>query len=182
MVAEPRLMTVTEFMKLPEQTKPTELIDGEVIVTITPTYEHNQIALRLVAELMPVARARKLGAWSVAPLVLFISTYNVYQPDAMFFTPEHIPDRKKLPLMEIPEIVVEVLSPSSRSRDRVRKRSAYADRGIAEYWIIDPEQSRIIVSLRNVEGAYIEHAMNDPVIPAGLFAGVELDLDWIFEQ
>ena len=180
MVAEPRLMTVTEFMKLPEQTKPTELIDGEVIVTITPTYEHNQIALRLVAELMPVARARKLGAWSVAPLVLFISTYNVYQPDAMFFTPEHIPDRKKLPLMEIPEIVVEVLSPSSRSRDR--KRSAYADRGIAEYWIIDPEQSRIIVSLRNVEGAYIEHAMNDPVIPAGLFAGVEIDLDWIFEQ
>ncbi len=112
MVAEPRLMTVTEFMKLPEQTKPTELIDGEVIVTITPTYEHNQIALRLVAELMPVARARKLGAWSVAPLALFISTYNVYQPDAMFFTPEHIPDRKNLPLMEIPEIVVEVLSPS----------------------------------------------------------------------
>ena len=140
MVAEPRLFTATEFMRLPEQMTPIELIDGEVIVSPTPTYEHNQISFRLLRRLADIADDRHLGAWSVAPLDLFLSTYNVYQPDAMFFRTGHIPDRKKLPITEIPEIVVEVLSPSSRSRDRIRKRSAYAERGIAEYWIIDPER------------------------------------------
>jgi Uma2 family endonuclease len=182
MVAEPQLMTATEFMNLPEQDAPVELIDGEVIVTFTPIYWHNRIAFRLARRLSDVADSRNLGEWALPPMALFISTYNVFQPDAMFFTSDHIPDLRRLPITEIPEIVVEVLSPSSRSRDWVRKRSAYADRGIAEYWIIDPEQSRIILSLRDAEGAYIEHAMNDPMIPAGLFAGVELDLDWIFEQ
>lgn len=181
MVAEPRLMTATEFMNLPEQDTPVELIDGEVIVTFTPTYEHNQVMLRLVIELAPVVRARNLGAWSMAPLALFLSTYNVYQPDAMFFAIGNTPAPRKLPIMEIPEIVVEVVSPSSRSRDRVRKRSAYADRGIAEYWIIDPDQRQIVFSLRNEEGAYIEHEMDGSTIPVGLFAGVVIDLTWIFD-
>jgi Uma2 family endonuclease len=182
MVAEPRLMTVTEFMKLPEQTTPTELIDGEMIVSPTPTYRHNRIVLRLVRRLADVADSRRLGEWAVAPLDLFISAYNVYQPDALFFREGHIPDSENLPVREIPEIVVEVISPSSRSRDRVRKRSAYADRGIAEYWIVDSEQSCLIISIRDERGAYIEHQMNGSTIPAGLFAGVKLDLDWIFEQ
>lgn len=182
MVAEPRLLTAMEFMNLPEQESPTELIDGEVIVTFTPTYEHNQIMLRLVVELTPGVRARNLGAWSMAPLALFLSTYNVYQPDAMFFVTGSIPARRKLPIMEIPEIVVEVLSPTSRSRDWVRKRSAYAERGISEYWIIDPEQSRISISIRDEQGAYIEHAIQDSTIPSGIFQGVKLDLDWIFGE
>src|SRR4051812_27261925 len=182
MVAEPRLMTATEFAKLPEQTTPTELIDGEVIVSAAPTYEHNQIGLRLVIELSGIARSRNLGAWSVAPLDLLISPYNVYQPDALFFRADRIPDRKKIPISEIPEIVVEVLSGSSRSRDLVRKRSAYADRGIAEYWIIDPQHFRLTISIRDEHGTYNEHEMSGSTIPAGLFVGVDIDLSWIFEE
>src|SRR4051794_11246999 len=110
MVAEPPLMTATEFVNLPEQEMPVELIDGEVIVSPAPTYEHNQVGLRLVIELSCIARSRNLGAWSVAPLDLLISPYNVYQPDALFFRADRIPDRKKTPISEIPEIVVEMLS------------------------------------------------------------------------
>ena len=182
MVAEPRLMTATEFMNLPEQDTPVELIDGEMIVTFTPIYWHNRIGFRLARRLSDVADSRNLGEWALPPMALFISTYNVYQPDAMFFTSDHIPDLRRLPITEIPEIVVEVLSPSSRSRDWVRKRSAYADRGIAEYWIIDPERSRIVISLRNEEGAYIEHDVNGSTIPVGIFAGTEIDLAWVFAE
>jgi Uma2 family endonuclease len=175
-------MTATEFMQLPEQTTPIELIDGEVIVSPTPTYEHNQSLFRLLRRLADIADDRRLGVWSGFPLDLYLSTYNVYQPDAMFFRIGHIPARRTLPIKEIPEIVIEVLSPSSRSRDRVRKRSAYAERGIAEYWIIDPERSHISFSILDEQGAYIEHEMNGAAIPAGLFAGVAVDLDWIFGE
>jgi Uma2 family endonuclease len=59
----------------------------------------------------------------------------------------HIPDLWQPETIEISEIVVEVISPSSRSRDRVHKRSAYADRGIAEYRIIDLQRFRLTISI-----------------------------------
>jgi Uma2 family endonuclease len=182
MVAEPRLMTAVEFAKLPEQTTPTELIDGEVIVSPAPTYWHNRIGFRLARRLSDIADSQGLGEWAMAPLDLFISTYNVYQPDALFFRAGHIPDLRQLPIMGIPEIVVEVISPSSRSRDRVRKRSAYADRNIAEYWIADPERAHLTISIRDATGAYIDHEVIESVIPAGVFAGAELDLAWVFAE
>jgi Uma2 family endonuclease len=182
MVAEPQFMTAREFAKLPESPTPMELVDGVVIVSPSPTFHHQVIADRLTHDLVQIARQDGSGVWSSSPVDLYISPNNVYQPDAMFFTRDRIPDFKKLPITEIPEIVIEVLSPASRSHDNIRKRAAYSDRGISEYWIVDPEKRRIVFNVAVEDGTYASNELNGAIIPVGRFAGVTLDLDWIFGQ
>lgn len=182
MVAKSQFMTATEFMKLPESSTPMELIDGELIVSPMPIPLHQLIATRLVHPLIGIELSRGKGIWFSAPVDLFISQNNVFEPDAMFFTAEHAPDLTQLPITEVPEIVIEILSPSSRSRDNVRKRSGYSDRGVSEYWIVDPLSRGIVFNIADSAGNYTGHQLNGATIPAGRYAGVELDLDWIFAR
>lgn len=184
MVAEQQqtFLTAREFSELPESSTPMELIDGELIVSPSPTFEHQLLAGRLTHDLVELERHGAGGSWLSAPVDLYLTPNNVYQPDATFFARENTPDFRKLPIMEIPEIVVEILSPSSRSRDQVRKRAAYSDRGIAEYWIVDPQSRQIIFNIIGDDGTYIAHALEGSTIPVGRYTGVALDLEWIFEQ
>jgi Uma2 family endonuclease len=184
MVAEQQLifLTAREFSQLPESPYPVELIDGVVTMSPTPLPIHQLIASRLAYPLIQQELRYDGGFWFTSPVDLFISPTNVYEPDAMFFPAERKPDLRSLPIMEIPEIVVEILSPSSRSRDQVRKRAAYSDRGIAEYWIVDPQARQIIFNSIGNDGTYIAHALEGSTIPVGRYTGVALDLEWIFEQ
>lgn len=184
MVAEQQqtFLTAREFSELPESTTPMELIDGELIASPSPTFEHQLLADRLTHDLVQIERRGTGGRWTSSPVDLYLTPNNVYQPDAMFFAKERTPDFRKLPIMQIPDIVVEILSPSSRSRDQVRKRAAYSDRGIAEYWIVDPQTRQIIFNIIGADGTYIAHTPEGGTIPVGRYAGVALDLEWIFEQ
>jgi len=173
------MMTAYEYELLPETDARTELIDGELIVSAEPIPLHQQIAHRLQRALGDEAEARELGEWS-PPLSLWISPYNVYAPDLLFFVTDQLPDRYKPLVTEVPQIVLEILSPSTRATDLIRKRSGYADRGISEYWIIDPIGKTLIVNIRDERGVYIEVPMLGTAIPAGLFEGSPLDLPWVF--
>ena len=182
MVTESRLMTAAEFALFPEQWNPLELIDGEIVYPAHLTYGHQQVVLRLACQMMPLDRKHDLGEWMGMRIDLFLSPYNVFQPDSTFWKRGHIPHPTRIPVVEIPAIAVEVLSPSSRSRDLGRKRVGYADRGIAEYWTLDPDMARLTVSIRDESGVYIDHDVAGPTIPAGIFAGAELDLAWVFAE
>ncbi len=184
MVAEQQqtFLTAREFSELPESTTPMELIDGELIVSPSPIPRHQLIADRLTHHFVESGRVNRMGIWFSASVDLYISGNNVFQPDAMFFPAERKPDLQSLPIMQIPDIVVEILSPSSRSRDQVRKRAAYSDRGITEYWIVDPQTRQIIFNIIGADGTYIAHTPEGGTIPVGRYASVALDLEWIFEQ
>jgi Uma2 family endonuclease len=140
------------------------------------------IADRLTHDLVQIVREGRSGVWTSSPVDLYISPNNVYQPDAMFFPGERTPDFDTLPITEIPEIAIEILSPASRSHDNIRKRSAYAERGIVEYWIVDPKSRRIVFNVATEDGTYASVELQGAIIPLGRFAGVTLDLDWIFGQ
>src|SRR4051812_39595293 len=137
MVAESQMMTAFEYELLPETGEPTELIDGELIVSPEPTPRHQLIASRLQRALGNEAEARNLGEW-FQPLNLWISPYNVFSPDLLFFDADRMPELDQASVTEIPQIGLEIISPTSRTHDQIRKRSGYADRRIPEYWIIDP--------------------------------------------
>jgi Uma2 family endonuclease len=180
MVAESQFMTASEFAKLPESSTPMELIDGVLIVSPTPAHRHQKLTTRLTYPLIGIELEGGNGVWISSPLDLYVSPHNVYQPDALLFEAENEPDPDLLPVTEIPEIVVEVLSPSSRSRDNVRKRVAYAERGIGEYWIVDTQLRRIVFNIADQNGTYTSHELDGAIIPVGRYAGVNLDIDWIF--
>lgn len=175
-------MTATEFSKLPESSTPMELIDGILTVWPHPTPRHQLAASRLIYPLVEIERRAKSGLWISSPVDLFISPNNVFQPDGTFFSTEHRPDMDRLPVTEVPGIVVEVTSPATRSNDKVRKRSAYFDRGVPEYWIVDPAEGRISFHIAIDDDSFPTYELNGAIIPVGRYSGVELDLDWIFAR
>jgi Uma2 family endonuclease len=178
MVAESRMMTAFEYELLPETGEPTELIDGELMVSAESTPRHQLIAGRIQRALGNEAESRNLGEW-FPPLNLWISPYNIFAPDLLFFTVDQLPDLDKPTVMETPLIVVEIHSPSTRALDLIRKRSRYADRGITEYWVVDPVARTLIVDIRDERGIYVGIAMIGNKIPAGIFEGSRLDLEWV---
>lgn len=180
MIAEPQFMTAREFAELPESSTPMELIDGMLIVSPIPAHRHQKLTTRLTYALIGIELEGGNGVWISSPLDLYISPHNVFQPDALLFEAENEPDPDLLPVTEIPEIVVEVMSPSSRSRDNVRKRAAYAERGIGEYWIVDTQSRRIVFNIAIQGGTYTSYELDGAIIPAGRYAGVQLNLEWIF--
>jgi Uma2 family endonuclease len=182
MVAKTQFMTATEFMSLPESPYPVELIDGVVIVSPTPIPRHQLIATRLVYRLIEIELAGGDGIWFSSPVDLLISQNSVFEPDAMLFDSERTPNLDQLPITEIPAIAVEILSPSSQSTDNIRKRAGYSDRGVAEYWIVDPQNHRIVFNIAGGDGTYTAHELDGATIPVGRYAGVELDLAWIFAR
>jgi len=122
MATEPGLVTAAEFSMFPEQWNPLELIDGEVVYPEQLTYGHQQVVLQLARQMMSLNREHDIGEWMGMRIDLFLSPYNVFQPDSTSWKCGHIPHVTRIPVAEIPAIAVEVLSPSSRSRDLGQKR------------------------------------------------------------
>lgn len=111
-----------------------------------PTRLHQLIVAFLYRSLYTYAQARKLGEVHFAPLRIRVAPETIREPDVAYFSRKKLPkDKTKPPLGA--DLVMEVVSPGeeSRKRDLVQKRRDYSSAGIAEYWIVDPEQSSITV-------------------------------------
>jgi Uma2 family endonuclease len=126
-----------DFLRLPESTAKIELVDGEVIVSPSPTYWHQEVLGRIVVALRAWATKRK-GPVTIgqAPLDVRFAPGRILQPDA-FVLFGRIPRSHEGPIDRIPELCIEVLS-SDRLHDRVTKRLLYAAAGVTEYWVVEP--------------------------------------------
>jgi Uma2 family endonuclease len=126
-----------DFLRLPESTAKIELVDGEVIVSPSPTYWRQEVLGRIVVALRAWATRRK-GPVTIgqAPLDVRFAPGRILQPDA-FVLFGRIPRSHEGPIHRIPELCIEVLS-SDRLHDRVTKRLLYAAAGVTEYWVVEP--------------------------------------------
>jgi Uma2 family endonuclease len=137
--AEPRRWTFDEMAaELPETNLPTELWDGELVRSPSPSFFHQEIVARSYKLLDAWVEQYRLGKTGIAPLDIILTQRRVVQPDLFFVSNERrgiLTDR----LRGAPDLVVEVLSPGTRRRDRLDKRDLYEQHGVKEYWLIDPE-------------------------------------------
>lgn len=123
-----------------------ELVDGEIIEMPSPTLNHQNIILRL-ALLFSLWARQHGGKAFISPLDLYVSPGRYFIPDFLFYSAaqmasgevERDPKRLTVP----PTLIVEVLSESTARHDRVRKLRAYAEFGVANYWIVDPAQGTL---------------------------------------
>ena len=143
--AEPRRWTFDEMLaELPESNLPTELWDGELVMSPSPSFFHQEIVVRFHDLLRAWVGRHALGKTGLAPLDMVLSNHRVVQPDVFFVSNERLAiltDR----LRGAPDLVVEVLSPGTRRRDRLDKRDLYEQHGVKEYWLIDPEAQTVEV-------------------------------------
>lgn len=118
-----------------------ELFDGEIFEMPPPTVNHQRIILRLAALFLQWARQHG-GEAFISPLDLYVSPGRYFIPDFLFYSAEQMAtgevarDPKRLTVA--PTLIAEVLSESTARHDRVRKLRAYAEFGVANYWIVDP--------------------------------------------
>jgi Uma2 family endonuclease len=133
-----------------------ELLDGEILVTAAPGDRHQAIVVNLIVLLKAAcpsdARVRS------APYDVMLSDHTVAQPDVVVARKADITPRG---LAAPPLLVVEVLSPSTRRSDLVRKKQIYADAGCPHYWVVDPgdeTHETALTAWRLGKGQYAEVA------------------------
>jgi Uma2 family endonuclease len=156
-----RRYTYDEVSELLEEDHgPYELWDGELIMSPTPDFQHQRIVGFVYRQLFEFVISRELGDVVIAPFDMVLAPRRSFQPDVLFLSTAKRHLIKRV-LHGPADLVVEVTSPHHRRRDRIEKRDLYAQHGIAEYWLIDPEAQTVEV-LALVRGEYQLHGRYAP--------------------
>jgi Uma2 family endonuclease len=153
-----------------------ELLDGELFMTPAPGPLHQRVSKRLQRQLESYFERRNLGEVFSAPLDVILGRHDVPQPDLVVVTDSHlITDRA---VEGSPVLVVEILSPSTASRDRTLKASRYAAAGVVHYWIVDPRRHRIecLRLTNNQYGVVLESSERDATLIHPEWPGLVIDL------
>lgn len=146
----------SDFLAFESSNFPVELVDGCLEFLPMPTYSHQRLVRFLFLQLHRAAELTGKGEASFAPCPIRLWESRLREPDVFFLSSERLALREDPPRGA--EIVIEVLSPgaTNRERDLVSKRSDYEQARIPEYWIVDPEQTRVTV-LALVNDEYAIH-------------------------
>lgn len=165
------LVTEAEFLSLPESSQRIELVDGELIVSPSPSYQHQEVLSRLVVALRRWAAEQTLPVTvGLAPLDVRFAAGRILQPDAFVLFATLAGDHEG-PVDRIPELCVEVLS-NNRAYDRLTKRFIYAEAGVAELWTVEPAGS---VERWSGPGLSQSELLNER-LTSTLLPGFELDV------
>ncbi len=138
-------LTYDDYLRFPDDGLRHEIIDGEHYVSPPPVIRHQRNLLKLSHLLQNYLDEHTVGEILFAPVSVLLSEFNVFEPDLIYLSNER---RQQLTLKNLqgaPDLVVEILSPSTRSRDERLKRVVYQRTGAREYWIIDPDQNVVDV-------------------------------------
>lgn len=131
-------MSADDYLTLGENAERYELIDGVVCMSPSPSYRHQKIITEVAGQIRNHLMNNPVGEVAVEADVRF-SDKLVYRPDVIFLTAAKAV-RCPMQVTEVPDVVVEVVSPDSRRLDRQTKKDDYERFGVGEYWIIDPER------------------------------------------
>jgi Uma2 family endonuclease len=131
--------TYSDYARLPDDGNRYEVIDGELLVTPSPSPLHQRVVARLLMVLDPFVEEHGLGI--VIPDVdLLFQTGQFLRPDLLVVPESGRAGITNRGIETPPLLVVEILSPTSGSIDRVKKPARYGDFDIPEYWVLDPEE------------------------------------------
>lgn len=143
-------LTADDFALLPEtNAHPIELIAGGIVVSPAPRPLHQRIVLRLATLLSGLLTT---GDLYLAPIDLKLDDLHVVQPDLLWIAADGRCRVTETRLEGAPDLIIEVLSPSSSKHDQVTKLRLYAAHDVAEYWIADP--NGVVHVFSHAEGAY----------------------------
>ncbi len=137
MATKVRLLTYADYVRIPDDGFRHEIIEGEEFMNPAPSPDHQGVVASLVAILDAHVRGNKRGRVLPAPTDVILSRHDVVQPDVLFVSTERLSRIRPDGIHGAPDLVVEILSPSTAAVDRGRKLALYERSGAREYWIVD---------------------------------------------
>ena len=173
-------LTYEDYYKLDDDVR-YELIDGVLYNMAAPTLIHQDIVLRLGRWLGNFLEGKKCKVF-ISPVDVRLNADKfddiVVQPDVIV-----VCDKDKIGPKNIigaPDLIIEVLSPSSGHMDKVIKHKKYLEAGVREYWIVDPSDKTVSVNLPENKKYYTWYYGNENVVPVHVLEGMEIDLAKLF--
>lgn len=172
-------LTFEYLLETPEDGNRYEILDGELIVSPARSRVHQELLSRLYRLVYQHGDASGLGKVYFAPVDVRLSPHDIVQPDLLFIRADRLDIYRDNPVEGPPDLVVEVISPSSRVRYTVRKARVYAAAGVPEYWLPDLAEHRF--SLRVLrEGRYEETPPDGGRLRSNVLPDLVLKLDDLF--
>ncbi len=169
-----------QFLNLPEGT-PCQLIAGEIIMTPSPIPLHQSVAGHLYMQLLQYAEKNDLGQVFIAPLDVSFNEKNIFQPDVFFIRKDNLSIIGEKMIEGVPDLVVEVLSPSSAYHDLRTKFRVYEQSGVQEYWIVDLERKSVEVFSNSGKKFHLEQEVEgEGAVESLLLSGFSVAVDELF--
>ena len=157
----PRRWTYAEFARLPTSGSTRyEIIDDELVVTPAPSLRHQRMVRELLYELVGFTKQHDIGEAFTAPLDVLFAEGDYLQPDLLFVRKDRSHVMSDRGIEGSPDLVVEVVSPSTSARDRGVKLERYRHYGVPEYWVVDPD-NRTVEVWRLMEAARAPTILKD---------------------
>jgi Uma2 family endonuclease len=148
--------TVHDYMRMPQGPPYYQLIDGELHMSPSPSWRHQDIAGNIYATIKGFLRKNDIGRVFIAPLDVCLTEINVFQPDVLYFSHERGKILGERCVEGAPDLVIEILSESTAHLDKGHKRKVYARTGVKELWFVDPD-------LREIETFQLKTSGDTPV-------------------
>jgi Uma2 family endonuclease len=137
--------TAVDVFKLLPQGVHCQVIDNTIYMSPSPIFEHQNIILKIAAQIHTLVTENSLGVCIVSPIDVYLNADNVFQPDIVYLSKKNISLIKKDGKIHgTPDMVIEVLSPGNENDDKIKKRKVYELCGVKEYFIVDPKSKEVI--------------------------------------
>ena len=180
-VTEKKKYTYEDYLKTPDD-KRYELIEGDLLMTPSPTARHQRLAKRIGFALDKFVTENSLGEVFIAPFDVHLDNENVFEPDILFISKDRMSIIGEKNVQGAPDFVVEVLSESTAYRDTIQKKKMYAKFGVKEYWIVAPDDKLVEVYVLKNRGEYqlLKTYDEKGIIESQVIKGFKIDLVKIF--
>lgn len=178
-------ITLDEFYKLREESDGLlEYIDGVVFMIPSPSTKHQRISMHLIARLYSFLEGKECEVFH-APFDVELYNENIDGKKIVIPDLSVICDKNGLlenRFVGVPNLIIEILSPSNQSHDLVFKLNLYMQYGVKEYWIVNPMLNAVMVYALNNEGQYqqMETLKDKGVIESEVLQGFKISLEELF--
>jgi Uma2 family endonuclease len=177
-IVQPGQMSYEEFLEAYEGTR-AEWVRGEVVPMTPVAPRHQLIANYLISLFQLFCERHGAGTVLSAPVQMKVGDV-AREPDVMVVGPEHAHRIKPTRVEGPADLVVEIISPESRGRDRGDKFYEYEQAGVREYWLLDPQRERAEFYGLDERGVYRVLAVSDGRFESTVLVGLWLRAEWLW--
>ena len=132
-------LTYADYVRIPDDGKRHEIIDGVHYVSPSPVTRHQRVVLRLAHLIAGYLESHPVGEAFVVPDLIYLANEHAH-----FLTDKN--------LQGPPDLVIEIVSPGTKRRDEHLKRDLYERVGVGEYWLVDPKRNIVVVYRQGKSG------------------------------
>lgn len=177
------ILTYDDYLRLPDDGKRYEILEGVLHVVPSPTTRHQRISRELEFIIYQYVTQHGMGEVFYAPLDIVFSRTSIVQPDLIYVSRERQSVITEKHIAGAPDLVVEIISQSTSAADRVTKAQVYARYGVPYYWVVDPEK-KAAEEFRLERGIYmlVRSWEDEEVFSPEIFPGLRVDLRKLWDQ